>query len=144
MRIKDALSSSTKREKERVAMTFFIQEAKGYGNIGPMREPVLVPVLGGSHFCLGGGGEPTSSGPLMMLWEPDRFSNERIFLGLVTIGQVIKNFSLKHLPGSQIGWFSYIQPPVFTTWLLKFSLIKISNTFVPTAFICFLASLAKE
>jgi hypothetical protein len=41
MRIKDALSSSTKREKERVAMTFFIQEVKGYGNIGPMREPVL-------------------------------------------------------------------------------------------------------
>jgi len=51
MRIKDALSSSTKRE--RVAMTFFIQEVKGYGNIGPMREPVLVPVLGGSHFLLG-------------------------------------------------------------------------------------------
>jgi hypothetical protein len=74
-----------------------------------------------------GGGELTSSGPLMMLWEPDRFSNVYIYIywaGEDWSGYQI--FILENLPGSQIGWFSYIQQPVLTTWLLNFSLIKIS------------------
>jgi hypothetical protein len=69
--------------------------------------------------------EPSSPGFLMMLWEPDRFSNIYIYI----LGWWDQSGYQKesNSPRSRISRFSYVQQqPVFTTWLLKFSLINIS------------------
>jgi hypothetical protein len=69
------------------------------------------------------GGEPTSSGPLMVLWEPDRFSNVYIYIYIFWAGEDwsgYQNFILKNLPGSQIGWFSYIPTTGSHNLVIKF------------------------
>jgi len=135
MRIKDALSSSTKREREWL-WHFSSKKWRVMETSGQWESQCWYPCWAVLTFCWG---EPTSLGPLMMLWEPDRFSNEHIFLGLVRIGPVIKKFILNNLPGSQIGWFSYIHTTTdfHDLVIINFSLIKISNAFVLTAFISF-------
>jgi hypothetical protein len=98
---------------------FFFQELIYFNNL--KIDVRCIPVLGGSHFLW----ETTGSSSLMMLWEPDKFFNIYIFFGVVRTRQVVKKNS--KLTSSQISQFSYIQQQsVFTTWLLKFSLIKIS------------------
>ncbi len=68
------------------------------------------PVLGGSHFFW----EPDDSDSLMILWEPDRFSNKFFLTGENQSGYQIFIFS--NSPGSQISRSSYtLQQPVFTS-----------------------------
>jgi hypothetical protein len=67
---------------------------------------------------------------LMMLLELDQFSYIYIYIyifGLVRTDRVIKFLIFRNSPSSQIEWFLHIQQQlIFTTWLLKFPLIKIN------------------